>query len=173
MPHRTRIASCNETSHIKEVQTRPLPATLVSEGWLKDCIGIRPMKRMDPVIVSVITVFSACVPRAEAPPRISPAQPQCDFINFHHDESINVEGPGHCTTDCECDGMRACTESVCTGVARPTGTDQCHKPDYRWNEDWNGGGSGLCANDCQCNGTRRCRGGHCQDEDAPFRAKLG
>jgi hypothetical protein len=97
---------------------------------------------------------------------LPPTQPQCDYVNYHHDESKSVEGPGRCTTDCECDGQRTCLDHVCTGLARPTGMDQCHKPDYRWNEDWNGGGPGLCANDCECNGTRSCVFGHCQDKPA-------
>ena len=92
------------------------------------------------------------------------AQPQCDYVNYHHDEATNVEGAGRCMTDCECDGVRSCVNHICTGIARPTGMDQCHKPDYRWNEEWNGGGPGLCANDCECNATRSCVNGRCQDE---------
>jgi hypothetical protein len=90
-------------------------------------------------------------------------QPQCDFVNYHHDESVNVQGPSKCTTDCDCDGMRSCTVGVCSGVARPDPANvaACNEPGYKWNEDWNGGSPGACANDCQCNGTRRCASGHC------------
>jgi hypothetical protein len=110
-------------------------------------------------------VFGACVPHAETS-KLPPVQPQCDFVNYHHDESVNVQGPSRCTTDCDCDGLRSCTDGVCQGEARPTGLEDCRKPGYLWNEAWNGGGPGLCANDCECNGTRTCVGGHCQDSPA-------
>lgn len=95
--------------------------------------------------------------------KLPPAQPQCDFVNYHRDESINERGPGQCATDCDCDGTRSCTNGSCTGVARPAPTDTaaCDDPSYKWNEDWNGGGAGVCANDCECNGSRRCESGHC------------
>jgi hypothetical protein len=106
-----------------------------------------------------------CNSHAEAP-RQPASQPQCDYVNYHHDEAVNVQGPGRCTTDCDCDGMRSCRDGACTGDARPTGMDHCNDPGYRWNEAWNGGGTGLCANDCECDGTRACVSGHCQDGSA-------
>ena len=100
--------------------------------------------------------------------KLPPLQPQCDFVNYHHDESVNVQGPGKCTTDCDCDGVRSCTDGACAGKARPDPTDlaACNSPDYKWNEAWNGGGAGTCANDCQCNSTRHCVGGQCQASPA-------
>jgi len=96
--------------------------------------------------------------------KLPTAQPQCDFVNYHRDESVNVQGPGQCTTDCDCDGMRSCTAGSCGGTARPTITNvsQCDDPGYHWNEAWNGAGDGVCANDCECDGTRTCVSGHCQ-----------
>ena len=41
--------------------------------------------------------------------KLAATQPQCDFVNYHRDESVNVQGPGKCTTDCDCDGTRSCT----------------------------------------------------------------
>jgi hypothetical protein len=98
--------------------------------------------------------------------KVPAAQPQCDFVNYHHAESINVQGAGQCATDCDCDGMRSCIGGACSGTARPviTNVSQCDDPNYHWNETWNGGGDGVCANDCECNGTRTCVNGHCQGQ---------
>jgi hypothetical protein len=116
-------------------------------------------------LIALITlILAACSSHADSP-RLPAAQSQCDFVNYHRDETVNVQGSGRCTTDCDCDGMRSCKDGACAGEARPTITDpkQCNDPSYRWNEAWNGGGSGVCANDCECNGTRTCMSGHCQD----------
>lgn len=95
--------------------------------------------------------------------KLPTAQPQCDFVNYHRDEAVNAQGPGKCATDCDCDGMRSCTDGTCAGQARPDPSNvaACNEPGYKWNEDWNGGAPGACANDCQCSGTRRCVSGHC------------
>src|SRR5664279_4158626 len=95
--------------------------------------------------------------------KLPPNQPQCNFVNYHRDEAVNVQGPGRCTTDCDCDGMRSCTGGTCSGEARPTDNSHCNDPSYHWNEAWNGGGSGVCASDCECEGTRTCVSGHCAD----------
>ena len=47
-----------------------------------------------------------------------PADGQCDFVNFHHDEAKNPKGPGKCASDCDCDGKRTCQAGACEGVAR-------------------------------------------------------
>lgn len=99
--------------------------------------------------------------------KLAPSQPQCNFVNYHRDEAVNVQGPGRCTTDCDCDGMRSCTGGTCSGEARPTDNSHCNDPSYHWNEAWNGGGAGVCASDCECEGTRTCVSGHCADSTAP------
>ncbi len=113
--------------------------------------------------LAVTLVFAACNPPPPTPHQVSPNQPQCNFVNYHHDESANALGPSRCSTDCDCDGMRSCIGNTCTGEPRPIGTEHCNDPTYRWNEAWNGGGEGLCANDCQCDRNRRCMNGHCAD----------
>ena len=109
----------------------------------------------------LIVALCGCKPVSETPQRVSPTQPQCDFVNYHHDESVNVQGPGRCTTDCDCDGMRSCSNGVCAGEARPIAGQHCNDPSYRWNEAWNGGGDGVCATDCECDRSRHCVNGHC------------
>jgi hypothetical protein len=116
--------------------------------------------------IFVLAIMCAACGRQPERPHAIPLQPQCDFVNYHRDETVNVQGPGRCSSDCDCDGMRSCKEGVCTGEARPIGTDRCDDPTYRWNEAWNGGGSGVCANDCECDGTRSCVNGRCQDRPA-------
>ena len=121
--------------------------------------------------LAVLCSLASCsspAPHGE-PARLPPAQPQCDYVNYHRDESVNVQGPGKCTTDCDCDGMRSCIDATCTGTARPEPMDiaACERADYKWNEAWNGGGHGVCANDCECDGARQCAAGHCQAGPAP------
>jgi hypothetical protein len=106
-------------------------------------------------------IVAACNAHPESP-HVAASEPQCDFVNYHRDESMNAQGAGQCTTDCDCDGMRSCKDGACTGEARPNDFSHCNDPSYRWNEAWNGGGSGVCANDCECDGTRTCVSGHCQ-----------
>lgn len=116
------------------------------------------------ILASFALALAACGSHAEAP-HLAASQPECDFVNYHRNEALNVQGDGRCTTDCDCDGMRSCKDGACTGDARPIITDpkQCDDPSYRWNEAWNGAGIGVCANDCECNSTRTCAAGHCQD----------
>jgi len=115
-------------------------------------------------VAIMVACESGTHPQASSVP---PNQPQCDYVNYHHDESVNLQGPGKCTTDCDCDGMRLCKTGACTGAARPEGTEHCNDASYRWNEAWNGGGSGNCANDCECDSTRTCVTGHCQSGPPP------
>ena len=114
-------------------------------------------------LLPAIALLIGCPPHAESPHGAPATQPQCDYVNYHRDESVNVQGPSRCTTDCDCDGMRSCADGACTGEARPTDYSHCDDPSYHWNEAWNGGGSGVCANDCECDGVRTCVGGHCED----------
>src|SRR5450432_3408295 len=124
-----------------------------------------------PITFILAITLAACSGSGSRPAtaNLPPAQPQCDFVNYHRDESLNVQGPSKCTTDCDCDGTRSCTDGACTGTARPTITEtaQCDVPTYRWNEAWNGGGDGVCANDCECDGTRTCAAGHCSAPPGP------
>lgn len=83
----------------------------------------------------------------------------CDYYNYFHNESKNPSGPGTCSTDCDCDGMRACRAGVCGGDARPP--IDCDNPNHRWNEAWNSQGAGRCGSDCDCDGRRACEYGQC------------
>jgi hypothetical protein len=123
------------------------------------------MRNLTPFLALVFVAGCGSKDSHPANPNLPANQPQCNFVNYHRDEAINVQGAGKCTTDCDCDGMRSCTAGACTGTARPTITavSQCDDPKYLWNEDWNGAGPGVCANDCECNGTRTCASGHCAD----------
>jgi hypothetical protein len=86
----------------------------------------------------------------------------CNFYNYHHDEARNAGGSGHCSSDCDCDGMRACgPDRLCAGEARPS-LPSCNDARYRWNEAWNAGGPGRCQGDCECDGLRTCVSGVCR-----------
>ena len=78
----------------------------------------------------------------------------CKYFNYYHDESKTASGPGTCSTDCDCDGMRACTAGACQGDPRPN--IDCDSPNHYWNESWNPDGDGKCARDCDCDGRRTC-----------------
>ena len=92
-----------------------------------------------------------------------PADGQCNFVNFHHDEAKNAKGPGKCASDCECDGMRSCVSGKCSGKARPKKltAETCNSTDYHYQEAWTPAGAGTCSGDCECDGLRKCVEGHC------------
>ncbi len=92
-----------------------------------------------------------------------PADGQCNFVNYHHDESKNAKGPGKCASDCDCDGMRGCASGACQGTARPTTLtrETCNRKDYHYRESWTPAGAGKCSNDCECDGLRTCVSGQC------------
>jgi hypothetical protein len=92
-----------------------------------------------------------------------PADGQCDFVNYHHDEARNAKGSGKCASDCDCDGMRSCTSGTCQGTARPDKLtpETCDRKEYHYRESWTAAGPGKCANDCECDGTRSCVSGQC------------
>jgi hypothetical protein len=92
-----------------------------------------------------------------------PADGQCDFVNYYHDEAKNPKGPGKCGSDCDCDGMRSCTSGACQGKARPEKLTRevCNSKDYHYRESWTPAGAGRCASDCECDGLRTCASGVC------------
>jgi len=92
-----------------------------------------------------------------------PADHQCDYVNFHHNEAKNAKGPGKCASDCDCDGMRSCVSGTCTGNARPAKltAETCNSKDYHYQEAWTPAGPGKCAGDCECDGLRTCVSGEC------------
>lgn len=124
-------------------------------------------------IAAVAALFVACAsnpgPSGTTPasnageaehPDTKAAPGDCEYYNYYHNESKNSGGPGKCTDDCECDGMRSCTSGVCEGEARKK--VDCNDPDRRWNEAWNPQGPGKCSDDCECSGRRTCQSGTCQ-----------
>ncbi len=92
-----------------------------------------------------------------------PADGQCDFVNYHHDEAKNPKGAGKCASDCDCDGMRSCTSGACQGTARPATltAETCNRKEYHYRESWTPAGAGRCATDCECDGLRSCTSGQC------------
>jgi hypothetical protein len=92
-----------------------------------------------------------------------PADGQCDFVNFYHNEAKNPVGPGKCASDCDCDGMRSCVAGKCTGTPRPVKltAETCNTKDYRYQELWTKAGPGKCTGDCECDGLRTCTNGEC------------
>jgi hypothetical protein len=91
-----------------------------------------------------------------------PANNDCNYVNFHHDEAKNAAGK--CASDCDCDGMRTCKSGACEGTARPAvlNATTCNAKEYRYNEAWTAAGAGKCASDCECDGSRHCVSGACQ-----------
>jgi hypothetical protein len=107
----------------------------------------------------VVPLGIAASARGDAPKSPSSG---CNFYNYHRDESRNTGGPGRCSTDCDCDGMRSCGPNrSCQGDARPV-LASCNDVRYHWNEAWNAAGSGRCQGDCECDGMRTCVSGVCQ-----------
>jgi len=92
-----------------------------------------------------------------------PADGQCNFVNFFHNESKNAKGPSKCESDCDCDGMRSCVAGKCSGKARPAKLTPaiCNSKDYHYNEAWTSAGAGKCSGDCECDGQRTCVSGQC------------
>jgi hypothetical protein len=119
----------------------------------------------------IALAVGSCSP-AQSPPSAT-GDNNCNFVNYRHDEAKNTAGPGKCSSDCDCDGMRTCSfdhsgkvgaSGTCQGTARPEGTGPavCNNKDYHWNEAWSPQGPGRCANDCECDGLRTCTAGACQ-----------
>ena len=124
-------------------------------------------------LVGLVAVAAACGPAqppAAAPGGNSavadtpvPADGQCNFVNYHHDEARNSKGPGKCGSDCDCDGMLTCEAGSCSGKARPEKLtpEVCNSKDYHYQESWTSAGAGKCSGDCECDGQRTCASGQC------------
>jgi hypothetical protein len=116
-------------------------------------------------LISVILVslfaISANAKTMKDTPR--PADGQCDFVNYYHNESKNSQGPGKCESDCDCDGMRSCVSGQCSGTPRPLklNAETCNSKDYHYQEAWTKAGAGKCSGDCECDGLRTCVSGQC------------
>lgn len=117
-------------------------------------------------IAALLPAFGITASAGAAGPSDSPRQKpvpaaDCNYFNYHHDESKNAGGASKCSSDCDCDGMRTCGKvGLCEGEARPKMS--CNDAKYRWNEAWNPAGPGKCAGDCECDGLRTCQSGACQ-----------
>lgn len=119
------------------------------------------------VVAPMAVLQFACV-SARAPSSVDDHN-RCNYINYEHDEAANAAGPGKCTSNCDCDGMRNCVSGACQGVARPALS--CNSPDRHWNEAWNPLGAGKCATDCECDGQRTCAAGVCTGIARPARTE--
>jgi hypothetical protein len=42
----------------------------------------------------------------------------CNSKDYHYNEAWTKAGPGKCSGDCECDGLRTCESGKCAGTAR-------------------------------------------------------
>jgi hypothetical protein len=119
-------------------------------------------------VATTLTLVAACASSPAGPATVpssgqqvaehhpdTKAEPgNCKYFNYYHDESKNEAGAGKCTTECDCDGMRACTGGACQGDPRPD--IDCDSPNHRWNEGWNPQGNAKCTTDCDCDGRRTC-----------------
>jgi hypothetical protein len=137
-------------------------------------ISIRsPLSTAPAFLIALAAVAAACTPTQQPADATGgkvtiadtpvPADGQCDFVNYHHDEARNAKGPGKCASDCDCDGMRSCTSGVCQGKARPEKltAETCNQKDYHYRESWAPAGAGKCSGDCECDGLRNCVSGQC------------
>ncbi|MCH9682027.1 MAG: hypothetical protein K0V04_11375 [Deltaproteobacteria bacterium] len=83
-----------------------------------------------------------------------PSDGNCTSEDYVHDEATNPLGSNQCSTDCECDGARTCSQwGWCQGTSRG---DSCTSTDYFHDEATNPLGSNQCSNSCECDGARTC-----------------
>jgi hypothetical protein len=124
--------------------------------------SVKRSRRAMRVIGSAFIVAPLAIAASARGAAPNAAASQCNFYNYHHDESRNAGGSGHCSSDCDCDGMRSCgPNSSCEGDARPA-LPSCNDARYHWNEAWNPRGPSRCQGDCECDGLRTCVSGACQ-----------
>jgi hypothetical protein len=152
-PEKLTPAICNsEDYHYQEAWTPAGPGKCASDC---DCDGQRTCASGQ-----CTGVARGAAAQTDTP---VPADAQCDFVNYHHNEAKNTKGPGKCASDCDCDGMRSCVSGACTGKARPESPTPaiCNSTDYHYRESWTPAGSGKCSTDCECDGQRTCVSGTC------------
>lgn len=139
-----------------EIETRPM-----GPGFRVAIRGATPDDAQEILIRASAFARMSPTPSSPGPqhPDTKSEPGNCDFYNYYHDKSKNPGGPGTCTTDCDCDGMRACRAGICGGDARPA--VDCDSPSRYWNEAWNPQGAGRCSSDCECDGRRTCQSGVC------------
>lgn len=124
--------------------------------------SVKKSRRVTRVIASAFIVAPLAIAAGASSAATNSAGSQCNFYNYHRDESKSTGGPGHCSSDCDCDGMRTCGPNAsCQGDARPA-LPSCNDARYRWNEAWTPAGPGRCQGDCECDGLRTCVSGVCQ-----------
>ena len=121
---------------------------------------VRRFSILSAIFVGLFVLSASAKPIKDTP---VPADHQCNYVNFHHNEAKNVKGAGKCETDCDCDGMRSCVAGTCSGKARPAKltAETCNSKDYNYQEAWTPAGAGKCSGDCECDGQRTCVSGQC------------
>jgi hypothetical protein len=121
---------------------------------------VRRLSITSVVFLSLFALSADAKPIKDTP---VPADGQCDYVNYFHNETKNPQGSGKCTSDCDCDGMRSCVAGACSGKARPKKltAEVCNSKDYHYQEAWTKAGAGKCSGDCECDGLRTCVSGEC------------
>jgi hypothetical protein len=121
---------------------------------------VRRLSIASALLASLFVLSANAKPVKDTP---VPADHQCDYVNYHHNEAKNATGPGKCESDCDCDGMRSCVAGACKGSARPAKLTAatCNSKDYHYQEAWTPAGPGKCSGDCECDGLRTCASGEC------------
>jgi hypothetical protein len=121
---------------------------------------VRRLSVVSAILASLFVLSANAKPVKDTP---VPADHQCNYVNFHHNEAKNAKGAGKCVSDCDCDGMRSCEAGACTGTARPEKLTAatCNNVEYHYQEAWTPAGAGKCSGDCECDGLRTCTSGQC------------
>lgn len=142
----------------------PIPSAGPPEGFSMNDKSMTVVRYVAIAMGASLVGLAACssgggeTKTADAP---QGAHGDCNYVNYHHDESKNASGA--CSTDCDCDGMRTCSSGKCTGTPRPDKLtpETCNSKDYHYNEAWTASCPGTCSGDCDCDGQRNCKDGKC------------